>query len=102
MSGVIITSIGSYAFIIIGMPWGRQYHDGTFPGPPSEMSARFSWNTFMFYGVSGGCSCPMVQRGTKVRTHWPLMSGYLEISLESSALAPDRAVQNAKAQSAAT
>src|SRR5215470_4643285 len=74
-------------FIIIGMPCGRQYQEGTLPGPPAFISASLASNTFIYSGVSGGL-CPLpggIQRGAPTRCHWPLRSGYFAGSAAGAA-----------------
>jgi hypothetical protein len=76
--GVTTISIGSYAFIIIGMPCGRQYQDGTLPGPPAAMSATFASKTFWYSGVSGAFWPACTHRGMPTRFHCPARSGNSE------------------------
>src|SRR5262249_13701551 len=68
-------------FIIIGMPCGRQYHDGTLPIPPAAISALLASNTAWYSGVTGGGDPPgTTQPGAPTRCHWPLKSGYFDSS----------------------
>src|ERR1700722_16393379 len=59
------------------MPCGRQYHDGTLPGPPAAMSATFASKTFWYSGVSGAFWPACTQRGMPTRFHCPARSGNL-------------------------
>src|SRR5262245_46535134 len=70
-------SIGSYTFMIRGMPGGRHIQDGSQPWPPAFWSAVFHSKIFWYSGVNGAVGPAWSQRGGAVRSHLPFRSGYL-------------------------
>src|SRR5580658_3338966 len=76
MFGVTTISIGSYIFIIIGMPCGMQAHDRRSLCRPTAWRARLASYTALYSGVSGAVCVPLSHRLGLMRFHCPLRSGY--------------------------